>query len=227
MKIVVDAMGGDFAPVETVKGAVEAARDFGIEIILTGDEKKITEVLLKHETENTPVSIIHAPEVIAMGEAPVAALRRKKNSSIMAAVRIVKEGNADAVVSAGNTGAAMGAALLGLGRIKEINRPAIAGVIPTIRGRSLIVDVGANAECDPRNLQQFAVMGHIYANKILGAARPKVGLLNIGEEETKGNPLYLEAYKLIRETGLNFVGNIEGRDITSGTADVIVCDGFV
>lgn len=227
MKIAVDAMGGDYAPVETVKGAVEASQELGLEIILVGDKVRIKKELAQYEIGNAAVSVIHAPEVIEMGEAPGTALRKKKNSSIVVSTRLVKEGAADAVVSAGNTGAAMGAALLGLGRIKGIHRPAIASVLPTVKGRSLFLDVGANAVCDPQNLLQFAVMGSIYSNKILGAANPRIGLLNIGEEETKGNPLYVEAYKLIKESGLNFVGNVEGRDITGGIADVIVCDGFV
>ena len=227
MKIAVDAMGGDYAPVETVKGAVEASRELGLEIILVGDEVRVKKELSQYEIGNAVVSVVHAPEVIEMGEAPGVALRKKKNSSVVVSTRLVKEGAADAVVSAGNTGAAMGAALLGLGRIKGIHRPAIASVLPTVKGRSLFLDVGANAVCDPQNLLQFAVMGHIYSNRILGATNPRIGLLNIGEEETKGNPLYVEAYQLINESGLNFVGNVEGRDITGGIADVIVCDGFV
>jgi len=227
VKIVVDAMGGDYAPVETVKGAVDAAREFGIEVVLVGDETKINEELAQNGVGNLPVSVIHAPEVIEMGEPPAVALRKKKNSSIVVGARLVKEGAGDALVSAGNTGAAMGSALLGFGRIKGIHRPAIASVIPTVKGKTLILDVGANAECTPQNLMQFAVMGGIYSNKILGVNKPKVGLLNIGEEETKGNPIYLEAYRLIKESELNFIGNIEGRDITAGVADVVVCDGFV
>ncbi len=227
MKIVVDAMGGDFAPVETVKGAVDAVKELGIEVILVGDEDKVNDELARYSTGKLPVSVIHAPEVIEMGEPPAVALRKKKNSSIVVGTKLVKEGVGDAIVSAGNTGAAMGSALLGFGRIKGIHRPAIASVIPTVKGKSLILDVGANAECDPQNLLQFAVMGSIYSKKILGVEKPKVGLLNIGEEETKGNPIYLEAYRLIKDTDLNFIGNIEGRDITAGIADVIVCDGFV
>lgn len=227
MKIVVDAMGGDFAPIETVKGAVEAAGELGVEIVLVGDENKVRAELANYDTEKLAISVVHAPEVIEMGEHPAGAIRKKKNSSIVVGARLVKEGAGDAIVSAGNTGAAMGSALLGFGRIKGIHRPAIAQIMPTVKGVTLLLDVGANAECDPQNLQQFAVMGSIYSSKILGAAYPRVGLLNIGEEETKGNPIYLEAYQLIKETGLNFIGNIEGRDITTGVADVVVCDGFV
>ncbi len=227
MKIVVDAMGGDYAPLEIVKGSIDAVREFGIKVILVGDEQKIKTELAKYDPENAGISVYHAPEVIEMGEPPAVALRKKKNSSIVLGVKLVKEGEGDAIVSAGNTGAVMGSALLGFGRIRGINRPAIASVLPTVKGFTLILDVGANAECDPQNLLQFALMGSIYANKIMGAAKPKIGLLNIGEEETKGNPLYLEAYRLIRESDLNFIGNIEGREVTSGIADVVVCDGFV
>lgn len=227
MKIVVDAMGGDYAPVEVVKGSIDAARELGVEIILVGDETRIRDEMARYDCGDLPISVHHAAEVIEMGEAPAVALRKKKNSSIVVGTKLVKDGFGDAIVSAGNTGAAMGSALLGLGRIKGIHRPAIASVIPTIKGITLLLDVGANAECDPQNLVQFAVMGSIYSNKILGAANPKVGLLNIGEEETKGKPAYLEAFRMLRESPLNFIGNVEGREITSGTADVVVCDGFV
>jgi len=227
LKIVVDAMGGDYAPVEIVKGALEAARDFETDIIFVGDEQKVRAELAKYNAGKLPVSVVHAPEVIEMGEPPAVALRKKKDSSVMIGAKLVKDGIGDAFVSAGNTGAVMGAALLGLGRIKGIHRPAVASVFPTIKGFALILDMGANAGCDPQNLQQFAVMGNIYSSKILGVDKPKIGLLNIGEEETKGNPLYREAYKLIKQSNLNFIGNIEGRDISSDVADVIVCDGFV
>ncbi|PKM42670.1 MAG: phosphate--acyl-ACP acyltransferase [Firmicutes bacterium HGW-Firmicutes-8] len=227
MKIVVDAMGGDYAPIEIVKGAIEAAREFEIDIIFVGDEKKVKAELAKYDAGKLPVSVVHAPEVIEMGEPPAVALRKKKGSSIMIGTKLVIEGFGDAFVSAGNTGAVMGSSLLGFGRVKGIHRPAIASVFPTIKGFTMILDIGANAECDPQNLQQFAVMGNIYSSKILGVDEPKVGLLNIGEEETKGNPLYVEAFKLIKQSNLNFIGNIEGRDITGDVADVIVCDGFV
>lgn len=228
MKIVVDAMGGDYAPGEIVAGAVEAAKELGIEVILVGEEETVARELSQHNAEKLPITIVHAPETIGMGEPPAVALRKKRNSSIVIATKLVKEGAGDAVVSAGSTGAAMGAALLGLGRIRGIHRPAIAQFIPTIKGFALVLDVGANPESDAQNLQQFAVMGNIYSKYIMGINNPRVSLLNIGEEETKGNPLYLEAYKLIKETEtINFIGNIEGRDITSGAADVVVCDGFV
>ncbi|HWI55457.1 MAG TPA: phosphate acyltransferase PlsX [Desulfobacteria bacterium] len=228
MKIVVDAMGGDHAPAEIVAGAVEAVKELGIEVILVGEEEAVNRELSGHQAEKLPISVVHAPETIGMGEPPAVALRKKRNSSIVIATKLVKEGVGDAVVSAGSTGAAMGAALLGFGRIKGIHRPAIASVIPTLKGIALLLDVGANADSEPQNIQQFAVMGNIYSSKILGANKPRVGLLNIGEEETKGNPLYLEAFRLIKGTeSINFIGNIEGREITTGVADVIVCDGFV
>lgn len=227
MKIAVDAMGGDYAPVEIVQGSIDAAKELGVEIVLVGDAARIREELAKYNTGDLPISIQHAGEVIEMGEPPAVALRKKKDSSIVVGTKLVKDGQCDAIVSAGNTGAAMGSALLGLGRIKGIHRPAIASLIPTIKGVTLLLDIGANAECDPQNLVQFAVMGSIYSNKILGQANPKVGLLNIGEEETKGKPVYLEAFKLLKQCSINFIGNIEGRDITSGVADVVVCDGFV
>lgn len=227
MRIAVDAMGGDYAPVEVVKGSIDAAKELGVEIILVGDEARIREELANNNTDNLPISIHHTTEVIEMGESPAVALRKKKNASVVVGTKLVKDGLCDAIVSAGNTGASMGSALLGLGRIKGIHRPAIASIIPTLKGVTLLLDVGANAECDPQNLVQFAVMGGIYSEKILGADNPKVGLLNIGEEETKGKPAYLEAFRLLKQSKLNFMGNVEGRDITSGEADVVVCDGFV
>lgn len=219
-------MGGDYAPVETVKGAVEAGKLFNVQIILVGEENKIKAELAKYDPGKAVISVVHAPEVIEMGEPPAVAIRKKKNSSIMVASRLVREGMGDAVVSAGNTGAAMGSALLGFGRIKGIDRPAIASLLP-LKDNPLLLDIGANSVCDPENLRQFAVMGNIYVKKILGKKNPRIGLLNIGEEETKGNPLYLQAHGLITGTNLNFIGNVEGRDITGGIADVIVCDGFV
>jgi len=227
LRIAVDAMGGDYAPVEVVKGSIDAAKELGVEIILVGDEARIREELANNNTDNLPISIHHTTEVIEMGESPAVALRKKKNASVVVGTKLVKDGLCDAIVSAGNTGASMGSALLGLGRIKGIHRPAIASIIPTLKGVTLLLDVGANAECDPQNLVQFAVMGGIYSEKILGADNPKVGLLNIGEEETKGKPAYLEAFRLLKQSKLNFMGNVEGRDITSGEADVVVCDGFV
>lgn len=227
MKIVVDAMGGDFAPEQIVKGTIDAVREYGVAVILCGDEEKVGDLVRAEGGQGLPIEIVHAPEVIGMGEPPATAVRRKKNSSIVVATRLVKEGKGDAVVSAGSTGAAMAAALFILGRIKGIDRPAIASIIPTVKGLTLLIDVGANANCTPENLYQFGMMGSIYAEKIMGIPTPKVGLLNIGEEEGKGNETVQEAYELLKNSALNFIGNVEGRDITAGKADVIVCDGFV
>ncbi|MHB8170007.1 MAG: phosphate acyltransferase PlsX [Thermincolia bacterium] len=228
MRIVVDAMGGDFAPTEIVDGAIQAATKYGVGIILVGLEEPIRQELGRHKVEGLDVEVVHASEIIDMGEHPANAIRKKKDSSIVVGIKLVKEGRGDAFISAGNTGAAMAAALFGYGRIKGIDRPAIASAMPTTKGAALILDVGANADCKPRNLLQFGVMGQIYAEKILGVSSPRVGLLNIGEEETKGNELSLEAYPLMKnQSGLNFIGNVEGRDIFQGAVDVVVCDGFV
>lgn len=225
MKIAVDAMGGDYAPDEVVKGALEAALEFGQEVILVGDQERINHELAGQG--GNLITVVHAPEVVDMGEAPAVAVRRKRNSSIVKATGLVKEGSAEAVVSAGSTGAAMASALLGLGRIKGIDRPAIASILPSERGGTVLLDVGANVDCKPQNLLQFGIMGYLYAEKILGISNPRVGLLSIGEEETKGNELTLSAFPLLREANINFVGNVEGRDIFRGTVDVVVCDGFV
>lgn len=226
MKIAVDAMGGDFAPREIVKGALQAALEYKLNIILVGNEEQIKSEMGDFDIGGR-VSIVHAPEVIGMNEHPAVAVRRKKNSSIVMATRLVKEGEAAALVSAGSTGAAMASALLGLGRIKGIDRPAIAGVLPNEKGLTVLLDAGANVDCKPQNLLQFGVMGYLYAKKILGISEPRVGLLSNGEEETKGNEITLAAFPLLSKAGLNFVGNVEGRDIFRGTVDVVVCDGFV
>jgi glycerol-3-phosphate acyltransferase PlsX len=226
VKIAVDAMGGDFAPLEVVKGALEAAMEYGISVILVGDEKQLRAELDKYDAGGL-VSVVHTSEVIGMGEPPAVAVRRKKDSSIVRATQLVKEGEASAVVSAGSTGAAMTAALLYLGRIKGIDRPAIAGVLPSEKGFSLMLDVGANVDCKPANLLQFGIMGYQYAKKIMGISNPRVGLLSNGEEITKGNETTLAAYPQLQGAAINFIGNVEGRDIFSGGVDVIVCDGFI
>ncbi len=225
MRVAVDAMGGDYAPGEVVAGALAAAEELGHTVILVGQE----EAIKKHVrySRRRRVEIVHAPEVVAMHEAPAGAVRRKKQSSIVRAVSLVKEGLADAAVSAGHTGATMAAALLVLGRVGNIDRPAIASVIPNATGRTVLLDVGANVDCKPHNLVQFAVMGAVYAEKVLGVPRPRVGLLSVGGEDCKGNELTLATLPLLRQAGLNFVGNVEGHDVFAGTADVVVCDGFV
>ncbi|MBS3977805.1 MAG: phosphate acyltransferase PlsX [Syntrophomonadaceae bacterium] len=226
MKIAVDAMGGDNAPAEIVKGAVEAARSGIADVLLVGNELQVQAELARHPKLHN-LSIVHASEVIEMDEPPATALRKKKNSSIMVATRLVKDGEAGGLVSAGSTGAQVSAALLGLGRIPGIQRPAIATVLPTLRGGKLMLDVGANTDCKPQNLLQFALMGSIYANRVMGISDPKIGLLNIGTEINKGNELTQAAYELLAAAPINFIGNYEARDIPSGEADVIVCDGFV
>lgn len=225
MKIAVDAMGGDSAPAEIIKGALEAAHQFNQEIILVGDEATI-----RREMSGRPdklVSIVHAPDVISMSESPAVAVRRKKDSSIVRAVQLLKEGTTAALVSAGNTGAVMAAGVLFLGLIAGIDRPALTTVLPGKGRRTLLLDVGANVDCKPHHLLQFAIMGYLYAQEILGVHNPRVGLLNIGEEETKGNELTLAAFPLLAKAGIDFIGNVEGRDIYQDTVNVVVCDGFV
>ncbi|CAA7602731.1 Phosphate acyltransferase [plsX] [Acididesulfobacillus acetoxydans] len=227
MKIAVDAMGGDHAPGEIVKGACQAAEAFPqLELILVGREREI-KPFLPNGSQPGNVVIRQAEETVAMGEHPAQAVRSKKDSSIVVATRMVREKEADALVSAGSTGAQMAASLLGLGRIKGVERPAIATVMPTLEGGKLVLDVGANPDAKAEHLLQYARMGSIYAERILGLREPRVGLLNIGGEEGKGNDLTQHAYPLLKASGLNFIGNIEGRDVPYGRADVVVCDGFV
>lgn len=229
MKLAVDAMGGDKAPAEIVKGAVEAARKNPCEIVLVGDETKILEILRDEpDWENLPLKIKHAAETISMGEHPADAVRSKKNSSIVVATQLVKSGECDAVLSAGSTGAAVAAAQLILKRIRGIGRPAIATPIPTPKGVTLLLDGGANVDSKPVHLVQSGIMGSLYAEHVLSKKNPRVGLLNIGEEETKGNEQAKETFQLFKNIPtINFAGNAEGRDIPTGNFDVIVCDGFV
>ena len=230
MKIAVDAMGGDFAPEQIVFGAIRAAKKYDCEIVLVGDEKQIQEVLDRDRSgSKLKISIHHASEVIGMDEHPVTAVRRKKDSSVVVATRLVKEGVCDAVVSAGSTGAAVASALLILGRIKGIDRATIATPIPNLKGgATLLLDSGANVDSKPKHLLQSALMGSIYSQHVFNVEKPRVGLLNIGEEETKGNEQALATYPLLKNmTTINFAGNAEGRDITRGNFDVVVCDGFV
>lgn len=228
MRIAVDAMGGDHAPFEIVKGAIDALnmRD-DLHIVLVGRQNDINNCLPQNIDDNR-ISIVNSEEIIGMDEHPASAYRKKKDASITIATKLVKEGKADAVISAGSTGAQMVAALFGLGRIKGIDRPGLATVMPTLKGPKVLLDAGANADCKPENLLQFALMGKIYAEKILSINNPKVSLVSIGEEEAKGNELTIKAHELIKEVSdINFIGNIEGRDILNGKADVMVCDGFV
>ncbi|MGO4887818.1 phosphate acyltransferase PlsX [Anaerobacillus sp. MEB173] len=224
MKIAVDAMGGDHAPkvvVEAVMNAVAAFND--VEFTLVGNEEQIRHYL----TNDTRVTIIHTDEVIENTDAPVAAVRRKKNSSLVLTVKEVKEGKADACISAGNTGALMTAGLLIVGRIKGIERPALSPIMPTLDGQGfLLLDVGANMDAKAEHLLQYAIMGSVYMQKVRQVAQPRIGLLNVGTEEGKGTELTKQTFSLLEESSVNFIGNVEARDLLSGVADVVVCDGF-
>ncbi len=229
MKLAVDAMGGDNAPEEIVTGAVRAAKKFRCEIILVGDENKIKDVLKSQDDiKNLPLTIKHTTEIITMREHPADAVRNKKDSSIVVATKMVKDGECDAVLSAGSTGAAVAAAQLILKRIHGVGRPAIATPIPTPKGVTIMLDSGSNVDSKPEHLLQSGMMGSIYVEHVFGKKNPTVGLLNIGEEETKGNEQAKETYQLLKNaTNINFIGNAEGRDIPAGKCDVVVCDGFV
>ncbi len=229
MRIAVDAMGGDHAPHEIVKGAVEAARRLtGLErLFLVGQEEVVRKELSRYGHLPSVIDVRHAAEVIGMDESPAQAVRRKRDSSVNRAIDMVRDGEADAVVSAGNTGALVAAATLKLRTLEGVERPAIAAVMPTSRKPFVLVDVGANPDCSPHQILQFAVMGQIYSREILGQANPVVGLLSIGGEDNKGNELTREAFQLLKATPLNFRGNVEGHDLYQGELDVVVCDGFV
>jgi phosphate acyltransferase len=227
MRIALDAMGGDFAPKATILGAIEASKITKDEIILVGSEPIIRAELENQKKLKIPnIKIVHAAESIAMDESPSQALRQKKDSSLAVAARLVSEGKADALVSAGNSGAVMAFALLYLGRIPGVSRPAILTMMPSLAGACAILDVGANVDCKPKHLFQFALMGDIYVKTIFDVPKPRVGLLSIGEEPTKGNEASLEAFGLLKGANINFIGNVEGRDIGQGKTDVAVCDGF-
>ena len=228
VRVALDAMGGDRGPEVTVEGAVAAARELGSTVILVGNEAVLRDHLARHDVRGLAMTVRHAPEAVEMGENPMSALRKKKHSSIRIGLEMVKKGEAEAFVSAGNTGAVMATALVVLGPLPGVERPAIAVVVPTITHQAVLLDVGANVDCKPRHLLQFAIMGNVYARDILGQTRPRVGVLSIGEEESKGNELSREAFKgMEEEPSLNFIGNVEGRDVFSGIADVVVCDGFI
>ena len=226
MKIAIDAMGGEYAPQAVVEGAIQAAEKSKAELVLVGDKKAIEKELSKYR-RFPAISVYPSSQVIEMHDSPSISIRRKKDSSIVKAVKLAKEGKIQAVVTAGNTGAAVAASVLSLRTLKGVDRPAIAIPLPTRQGVSVLLDVGANVDCKPRHLFQFGVMGEVYVRHILKKRNLRIALLNIGEEETKGNTLTKSAYKLFRNKDLNFIGNIEGRDLFSGKADVIVCDGFV
>jgi glycerol-3-phosphate acyltransferase PlsX len=225
-RIALDAMGGDLGIAVNVEGALWARRETGHEIILVGDRALLEQELARHKAAGAFL-IQHAPTVVGMHEKPAEACRSKKDSSVMLCAQMVSDGKADAFVSAGNSGATMAASLWHLRRLPGVSRPAIATIMPTLESSCIVLDMGANVDCKPKHLVQFALMGSIFAQSMLKAARPRVGLLTIGEEEGKGNLLTQETHPLLKVSGLNYIGHVEGRDIPKGTADVVVCDGFV
>ena len=226
MNVAVDAMGGDHAPALVVQGAVDAVAELGINVILVGHENRVAEALNGYP-KGRHISFHHCEEVVGMDESPLKALRKKKDASIRVAFDLVKSGRADAVISAGNSGATLAAAVMTLGRMKGVERPAIAGILPTEKGPVVLIDVGANVDCRPSHLFQFGVMANAFVSSCLGIQDPTVGLLSIGEEESKGNEQVRLARELFVKSDLNFIGNVEGRDILSGKVKIIVCDGFV
>ena len=226
--IAVDAMGGDHAPRAEVEGAILAARELGVRILLVGIEATVKQELSRHRLRGLPIDVVHATEVITMTDSPSHAFRRKKESSAHVAARLVKEGQAEALVSMGNTGAVMTVARFILGTLAAVDRPALAAAFPNMKEKvTVILDVGANVDSKPEQIEQFAIMGEIYYRTIWGTKRPRVALLSIGEEEMKGNDLVREAAARIKPLHINFVGNVEGRDVFRGDVDVIVCDGFI
>jgi phosphate acyltransferase len=227
--IALDAMGSDRAPKPEIEGAIQAARHHGVRVVLVGQSSQIRAELDRHPTAaNLPLEIVHADEVITMDDKVAQAVRAKRDSSMRVGLRLVREAVASGFVTAGNTGAAMATAKMVLGALPGVDRPALAAVFPTALGTAaVLLDVGANVDCKPENLEQFAVMGEIYSRSIFGLRRPRVGLLSIGEEESKGNELTREAFRLLKALPLNFIGNVEGRDLYNGQVDVIVADGFV
>ena len=226
MKIAVDAMGGDHAPAVNVEGAVAAAREYGVSTVLVGQTAKIAPLLDGRSTDGVAIEIVDAPEVVGMHESAASAVRKKRFSSIRVAAGLVREGRADGLVSAGHTGAAMVSAKMVIGTIEGVDRPALAAIVPHVSGFCLLLDVGANLECKNHNFREFAVMGHLYAQLLFDIAAPRIGLMSVGEEDTKGTDRTKEAFKVLKETGLNFIGNVEGNDVFNGRCDVIVTDGF-
>ena len=229
LTIAVDAMGGDHAPKAEVEGAIRAARHLGVKVILVGQKDLISQELASHDGyQSLPIEIVHASERVTMEDSAARAVRAKRDSSMRVASRLVRDGCAQGFVSAGNTGAVMATAKMVQGVIPGVDRPALVGILPTVEGNPvLVVDVGANVDCSPRMLAQFAVMAEIYSRTILRRPRPRVGILSIGEEEHKGNDLTRAAWPLLQTLNINFIGNVEGRDIYGGKVDVIVCDGFI
>jgi glycerol-3-phosphate acyltransferase PlsX len=227
MIIAVDAMGGDHAPRSAVEGAVCAARREGVCVLLVGDQRTVERELAVIGRGSADIEVVHAEQVVTMADPATAPIRQKRRSSLRVCADLVASGRAQAMVTAGNTGAAMIAAKMVIGTIPGVDRPALAAVVPNDGGRTVLLDVGANVDTKPSQLREFAVMGHFYAQEVLGRPSPRIGLLSIGEEEGKGTDLTREVFKVLKTTGLNFVGNVEGRDVFNGTTDVVVCDGFV
>lgn len=225
--IAVDAMGGDKAPSAAVRGAVDAARDLEVKVVLVGREQDIERELEGLDPDPDKVSIVHAPDVVTMSDAPTVVFRKKRDASIMIAFSLAKEKKVHGVVSAGNSGATMASAVFTLGMVPGLDRPAIAGCLPTPRGFTMVIDIGANIKCKPHQLFQFGIMGDVYLRHIDGIKKPRVGLLSIGEEDTKGNELVKLVHHMLKDSPLNFVGNVEGRDVFSGAVDLVICDGFV
>lgn len=227
MKIVIDGMGGDNAPKSNVEGVVKAIKEYDINVIITGDKDILEDEFSKYEFDRSKLEIVHTTEVIENEDKPVKAIRSKKDSSMVVALKLVKENKADAVVSAGNTGALLAGGLFVVGRIKGIDRPCLCPAIPNVKGgMTLIADGGANADCKPSNLVEFAGMSNIYARKVLNLENPKVALANVGIEEGKGNDLVKKSYEQLKNLDLNFIGNIEARDLINSYTDIVVCDGF-
>jgi phosphate acyltransferase len=227
MKIALDAVGGDHGPAPCVEGALQAVKECDVDVILVGNESILKQECERQSCHDPRLSIRHASQVVEMHESPAAVARKKRDSSIWVATELVKSGEAGAVVSPGNTGASMVASFFVLGLIKGVERPAIATSLPTLSGEAIMLDVGANVDCTATHLEQFALMGNDYGKHLLGKPNPRVGLLSIGEEDSKGNEVTKEAFKLLKASSMNFVGNVEGRDVYSGIADVVVCDGFI
>jgi len=225
VKVALDAMGGDFGPKVTVEGAVKASQEHKIEILLVGDEELIKKEFERLNHSKAKISIVNAYEAIGMEEG-LYSIRRKERSSIRIGAQLVKDGEAEALVSAGNTAAVVYISKRVLGALKGIDKPALSLLVPTLKGLTLLVDVGASVNCRPRHLEQFAIMGHIFMENVLGLKRPRIGLMSVGEEESKGNELTKEAFERLQASPLNFIGNVEGKDIFSGKADIIVSDGF-
>ena len=227
MKIVIDGMGGDNAPKSNVEGAVNAIKEYQVDLIITGYKDLLEKEFSNYEFDRNKLEIVHTTEIIENEDKPVKAIRSKKDSSMVVALNLVKEGKADAIISAGNTGALLAGGLFVVGRIKGIDRPCLCSAIPNVkRGMTLIADCGANADCKPKNLVEFAAMSNIYSRKVLGLENPKVALANVGLEEGKGNDLVKRSYEEIKKLDLNFIGNVEAREVINAYTDIIICDGF-